>query len=194
MTRPILFALLYAALGLFANPGLSEPLSDTDIAALSDLREGSFRKLAIHKTARPITDVTYTTKAGDIHKLSDSNGKIRVVNFWATWCAPCREEKPSLDTLQGTLGGIDFEVIAIATGRNTEANIKRFNSEVGIKNLTTNLDPKSKAARAMSVLALPASIILDRDGNEIARLQGGADWTSDSAVAILKRLISASGS
>lgn len=194
MTRPILFALLYAALALTANPGIADTLSEAERGELNALREGSIRKLIFHKAGKDVGQIAYTTKAGEGRRIADSNGKIRVVNFWATWCAPCRQEKPSLDALQAQLGGADFEVIAIATGRNTEANIKRFNEEVGIKHLATNLDPKSKAAKSMAVLGLPVSVIIDRDGNEIARLAGGADWASASAVAIIKRLMDDAGS
>lgn len=194
MSRPILSALLYAALTLFANPGLTADLSEAQRTELQDMREDSMRKLVFHSAGRPVGHITYLNKAGETQELSSSNGKIRVVNYWATWCAPCRHEKPSLDGLQAQLGGTDFEVIAIATGRNPAAKIKQFNEEVGIKHLATNLDPKSQSARSMAVLGLPVSVVLDRDGNEIARLQGGADWSSPSAVAIMKRLIAASGS
>ena len=63
------------------------------------------------------------------------------MNFWATWCAPCRREKPTLDALQRELGGADFAVIPIATGRNGPEAIERFNAEVGITALPTFLDP-----------------------------------------------------
>lgn len=104
---------------------------------------------------------------------------------------PCRQEKPSLDALNADLAGPEFEVIAIATGRNSPAGIKKFNKDVGVKTLTTYLDPKQQAAREMGVLGLPITVIVDSEGNEIARLQGGADWNSDSARAILARLIEA---
>lgn len=192
--KPILTALLYAGLVLGANPVQAEPLDEATRTALTEMRAGDMRKLVI--AANPVQRgaVTYLTEDGTEVTLADSNGKLRIVNFWATWCAPCRQEKPSLDALQAQLGGADFEVIAIATGRNTEANLKRFKDEVGVKHLTTYLDPKSKAARDMAVLGLPVSVILDRDGNEIARLTGGADWTSESALGIMKRLIEGAGS
>lgn len=191
--KPILTALLYAGLVLGANPAAAGPLDEAERAALAEMREGDMRKLVIASDATPRGEVTYLTEAGAEVSLADSNGKVRIVNFWATWCAPCRQEKPSLDALQAQLGGADFEVIAIATGRNTEANLIRFKEEVGVKHLTTYLDPKSQTARNMAVLGLPVSVILDRDGNEIARLTGGADWTSDSALAIISRLIEGSG-
>ncbi len=191
MTRPLLTALLYASLALTANPVLGQSASPETLAEIAELREGDMRKLIVHAEARPVAEVTYETLDGIQINLSDSNGKIRIVNFWATWCAPCRAEKPALDALNREFNGPDFEVIAIATGRNSPAGIKKFNAEVGIETLTTYLDNRSATARKMGVLGLPVSVILDRDGNEVGRLSGGADWTSASTRAILDRLIAA---
>ncbi|WP_112320502.1 TlpA family protein disulfide reductase [Oceanibium sediminis] len=184
-TRPALRALLYASLALFANAAFAAPPTE----ALEALREGDMRKLAVHADARALDAITFTDKAGAEVTLADSNGKVRLVNFWATWCAPCRAEKPALDALNKALSGPDFEVIAIATGRNSLEGIERFNAEVGVESLDTYLDPKSEAARGLGVLGLPVTLVLDRDGNEIARMQGGADWSSDSARAIIEALI-----
>lgn len=191
IARPILAAFLYAAAALGANPtaaaGIDAPLQ----AELEALRTGEMKKLVIHETSRDTPDIEWQTPEGTAVSLSDSGGKLRIVNFWATWCAPCRQEKPSLDALNADLAGPEFEVIAIATGRNSPAGIKKFNKDVGVKTLTTYLDPKQQAAREMGVLGLPITVIVDSEGNEIARLQGGADWDSDSARAILTRLIEA---
>ncbi|QHQ37498.1 redoxin domain-containing protein [Algicella marina] len=151
------------------------------------------RKLVVHDTPKPTKDVRFGRKDGGTEQLSDTNGKVRVLNFWATWCAPCRKEKPSLAALETAMGGADFEVVALATGRNSPEGIARFNAEYGTGALATRLDPKGEVARAYSVLGLPVSVILDRDGREIARLQGGADWESESARAIIDRLLAADG-
>ncbi|MEM9813506.1 MAG: TlpA disulfide reductase family protein [Pseudomonadota bacterium] len=183
MLRPVLLA-LYTALALAAIPAAA-----ADPEGLRALRDGDMRKLVVHDQPRDAVDVVFTTADGVEHRLADLDGKIRIVNFWATWCAPCRHEKPALDALEQALGGADFEVVALATGRNSLDGIKRFNAEVGVTALETRLDPRSDAARLMGVLGLPASILLDREGREIGRLTGGADWTSDSARAIMERLI-----
>ena len=189
MTRILLTALLYASLAWCANAeGLDEGLK-TEIEAL---RAGDMRKLVLAE-GRDLSDIAFTTEDGTPATLADSDGKIRIVNFWATWCAPCRQEKPALDALNRDLSGADFEVIAIATGRNTPEAIKRFNAEVGVESLTTYLDPRGAVARSAGVLGLPVSIIVDRNGTEIARLTGGADWSADSARAIIARLIAAGG-
>ena len=94
-----------------------------------------------------------------------------------------------LSDLQAQLGSDEFEVITIATGRNPPQAMKAFFDEIGVDNLPLHRDPRSAMAREMGVLGLPITMILDRDGTELARLVGDARWNSDSAVAILKTLI-----
>lgn len=185
---PLVPALLYAALSLGANPATAQVLSEAQRAEVSQMRAGDMRKLVIHATPEPAPDTVFTDKAGAERTLAESNGKLRLVNFWATWCAPCRTEKPALDALETERGGPDFAVIAIATGRNKLKDIERFNAEVGISALETNLDPEGTLARAMGIPGLPVTVILNREGDEIARVMGGADWSSPEAGAILDYL------
>ncbi|NBT32513.1 MAG: TlpA family protein disulfide reductase, partial [Rhodobacteraceae bacterium] len=98
---------------------------------------------------------------------------------------PCREEMPSLAELQTELGGDDFQVVTIATGRNPPSAVERFMDEIGVDTLPRYTDPRQALARSMGVMGLPVTVILDRDGNEVGRLMGGAEWNSESAKAIL---------
>ncbi|WP_299130077.1 TlpA disulfide reductase family protein [uncultured Amaricoccus sp.] len=186
-------ALLYAAVLIGANPAAGQTLTPDQRAAVEALRTDDMRKLVVHADPIPAPDIAFTDPAGAEHRLADSNGRLRLVTFWATWCAPCREENPSLDALQRTRGGADFEVLAIATGRNDPAAIDRFNAAAGITALPPLLDPKSALARAMNVPGLPVTVILNRQGAEIARLMGGADWTSAAALAIVDYLAGVEG-
>ena len=177
-------AVLYTALALGANAAFA------DTSALEALREGTMKKLVFSDPAE-VSDVPFTDPEGGEHRLSDWQGKVVLVNFWATWCAPCRKEMPMLDALQAEFGGEDFEVVTIATGRNPLPGIIRFFDEVGVTNLPILLDPKQELARDMAVLGLPITLILNREGQEIARLRGDAEWDSDSAKAIIAALIEA---
>lgn len=96
-----------------------------------------------------------------------------------------------LSELQTLLGGDDFEVVTLATGRNTPPAMKKFFDDTGVDNLPLHRDPKQQIARDMGVLGLPITVILDREGQEIARLRGDADWSSDNAQDILRALIAA---
>jgi thiol-disulfide isomerase/thioredoxin len=184
-------ALLYTALSGFANPAGAQTLTEAQRAGIIALREGDMRKLIVHSEPVPGPDAVFVDPTGRDVTLADSNGKVRLVNFWATWCAPCRQEKPSLDALERAMGGDDFAVLAVATGRNSPEAIEEFNEEVGIQTLETYLDPRAALAGAMNVPGLPVTAVINRGGQEIARLMGGADWNSDSARAILSALIAA---
>lgn len=95
-----------------------------------------------------------------------------------------------LAELQTELGGDDFEVVTIATGRNPPQAMKDFFAEIGVDNLPLHRDPKQQMAREMGVVGLPVTLILDRDGREVARMLGDAHWSSDSAKAMLRKIIS----
>lgn len=177
-------AVLYTALALTANVAMA------DVTAAEAAREGTMKKLLFSDPA-PVSEATFTTPDGGEFRLADFEGKHVLVNFWATWCAPCRKEMPMLSELQAELGGDAFEVITIATGRNSVAGIRKFFEEVGVENLPIYLDPKSKLGRDMGVLGLPITVILNPDGQEIARMRGDADWNSDSAKAVVRALTAA---
>ncbi|QMU59410.1 MAG: redoxin domain-containing protein [Boseongicola sp.] len=177
-----LLAVLYTALALGANT------AQADIAKAESLREGTMKKLRFSE-AQPVSEVAFTDPAGAEMTLADFKGKYVLVNFWATWCAPCRKEMPQLAELQDEFGGDDFEVVTIATGRNPVPAIDRFFDEIGVENLPKYLDPKSALGRDSGVFGLPITLILNPEGQEIARMRGDAEWNSDSAKAIIKALI-----
>ena len=180
MTRfPILSLVL--AMGLGANTAAAQDLDA--------LRTGDMRGVLLHETPIPVSEQSFTDLEDGSHSLGDFEGQVVLLNFWATWCAPCREEMPSLDALQRDLGGEDFQVVTLATGRNPRPAILRFFDEEGIEALPTYLDPRQDVAREMSIFGLPITVIIDREGNEIARLRGDADWHSEEAVALLQAVI-----
>lgn len=174
---------LYMALALGANTAFA------DMAAIESLRVGDMKKLNFHSQPKLVSAAEFEHEDGSQGTLADFNGKYTVLNFWATWCAPCRAEMPMLSDLQSKVGGDDFQVITIATGRNPPPAMKKFFDEIGVENLPLHRDPKSQLAREMGVFGLPITVVLDRNGMEIARLQGDAEWNSDSAQAIARALI-----
>lgn len=143
------------------------------------------RKLVIHASPKSLTVPPMLTESGEEEELSEHFGPVLVINFWATWCAPCRKEMPSLNRLQAEFSADDVKVLAIAVGRNEQAKIKSFLESVDAQNLTIRLDPKLQLSAALQVRGLPVTMVLDRQGNEVARLIGDAEWDSESAVQIL---------
>jgi thiol-disulfide isomerase/thioredoxin len=169
---------LYTAFLIGANPGWA------DVAAL---RDGDMKKLMLHDAPVAVPEVALLDAADAQHSLADYRGKWVVLNFWATWCAPCRHEMPSLDRLQAAMP--EIAVVPVATGRNSVTGIERFFGEIGIANLPILRDPKSELARTMHVMGLPVTVILNPEGEEVARLIGDAEWDSASARAIMAALV-----
>ncbi len=175
---------LYTAAAVAANAGAAE---------LAALRQGDMRKLAIHETPVEVGTATLTDAKGGEHALADWQGKTVLLNFWATWCAPCRKEMPGLDALQREMGGEGFEVVTVATGRNTPEGVRRFFDEIGVTDLPVLFDAKMQLAREMGVLGLPVTVILDPEGREIARMMGEADWTTPEARTLLEAIAAPEG-
>ena len=171
---------LYTALGIGANAALA---GEIDWQAAHD---GGLAKL-VQTDPTPVPDTSFTDPEGGTHSLADYRGKVVLLNFWATWCAPCREEMPSLDALQAELGGDDFQVVAIAAGHNPAPAIEKFLTEAKITNLPVLLDPRQGLARGMGVMGMPVTVLIDREGNEIARLIGGADWASEASKTLIRQ-------
>ncbi len=135
----------------------------------------------------------FLDKDGQSLELSAFHDSVVLINFWATWCAPCLAEMPSLNRLQMALGnenlaGADFQVITIATGRNENADIDSFFTNQNISHLTRYRDPNLRLALALGAGSLPTTVLMDRDGFIIARLQGEADWDSAEAVRLIEFL------
>lgn len=182
--KRIIAVAIYMALALGAIP------SHADTAAAA-LRTGDMKKLLFHSAPKPVPTVLFDLADGaGTRSLQDYEGKYVLLNFWATWCAPCRHEMPMLSALQTQFGGDQFKVVTIATGRNSPAGIKKFFNDSKIDNLPRHQDPKQKLASQMGVFGLPITVIIDPESKEIARLRGDADWASESAKAIIKSLIS----
>ncbi|MCT4557760.1 MAG: TlpA family protein disulfide reductase [Pelagimonas sp.] len=177
------FALLYTATMALANPVMA------DVEAAKAARAGDMKKLIFHAEPKTAGTAQFMTFEGAPLTLDQWQGKWVVLNFWATWCAPCRKEMPMLSELQADLGSDTFEVMTIATSRNDPPKIKTFFEGIGVENLPMHRDPKSLLARQMGVLGLPATVILNPQGQEVARLTGDAHWSSDTAKAVLNALM-----
>lgn len=181
MIRKLHAAVLYLACALGANAAMADDLSS--------YATGEMANLVVHDTPVAASALPYLVTEETEGSLADFHGKHVVLNFWATWCAPCLHEMPMLDALQQELGGDDFQVVTLATGRNAPQAIRRFFDEADIANLTEYRDIGQQIAREMRVFGLPITVILDPEGREIARLTGDADWSSPEALALFRAML-----
>ena len=182
-------AMLYGVIALGANPALAGELSKDQIATLKEMRNGDMKKLVVHKEARPRIKEAFRDQYGNQVTLADYEGKVVVLNFWATWCPPCRAEMPSIDRLSAEMGGDDVAVLALSTDRFDVERVVAFFEEINVENLRVLQDRKGAVARRAGVLGLPVTVILDRQGREIARVQGEAEWDSADVKAIITRVV-----
>jgi len=140
---------------------------------------------------KPVPELRFNDADGRAHTLADFRGKLVLLNIWATWCEPCREEMPALDRLQAKLGGERFLVVALSVDQQGPAIARRFYAETGIKALPLYIDPTAKAAFTVDATGLPASLLIDRQGREIGRHLGAVKWDDPDVVQRLRRSIAA---
>ncbi len=142
-----------------------------------------------HDEPRPAPTTEFQDAEGVMKTIQDFAPKVLVVNFWATWCAPCVEELPTLDALEAKLGGADFRVLAIAQDREGAKVVKPFVDIQGWKSLAVYMEPQARFARDAKLRGLPTTLVIDSKGREIGRLEGAMDWAGDATVNRLKALI-----
>ena len=133
----------------------------------------------------PVKDLS-----GSEVRLSDYRGKVLLVNFWATWCAPCVAEMPSLERLQRHFAKEDFRILAISLDRNAAEKVPPFLERLGLEDLEILIDPRGRLSREMVVSGLPTTFLLDRDGRVLGGLQGPAEWDGEDALALVEYFLS----
>jgi thiol-disulfide isomerase/thioredoxin len=141
-----------------------------------------------------IASPNFQDKMGQPVNLDSFKGKVVVLNFWATWCPPCIAEMPALDKLQSELGGKDFTVIAISTDRDGIKKSAPFYRRAGIKNLALYNDKRGSLLDAFGAKNLPITLVLDREGRVVGRIEGAANWDSTEAKALIAHYLKANAS
>jgi thiol-disulfide isomerase/thioredoxin len=154
---------------------------------------GEMQNFTLSSAPEPVPEASFQTPSEETITLEHFRGKVVLVNLWATWCHPCRREMPELDHLQGKLGGEDFEVVIIAQERGGRPKVEAFLSEIGVTHLVAYVDQSTKSSRAFRVRGLPTTFLVDRQGREVGRMVGPADWSSPEAVALIRHFIAQPG-
>lgn len=172
--------------GLLAFVGVAVKACQAPEGALDRFAVGSLSKLTSLEAPPTQPSLTFQTPEGEI-TLADFRGKIVLVNVWATWCAPCVVEMPSLDALQRLRGGDNFAVVPISMDRQMD-EAQEFYNRTGLTDLPLIHDGSFAVSSRLSLPGLPTSIFYDQFGRELARLPGEADWASEEALALVDHL------
>jgi len=177
-----------AAALIAATSGVVYYLSRSSAPQLGATHGPPFARAA---APREIPALQFQDAGGHARSLADFKGKLVLLNLWATWCAPCREEMPALDRLQAELGGPRFEVLALSVDQQGPQIARKFFAEAGVKSLTLYVDPSAQAAFKLGTAGLPASLLVDANGREVGRHLGPAKWDSPEIISELRRRIEA---
>jgi thiol-disulfide isomerase/thioredoxin len=157
---------------------------------LKPFARGEVAAVSVAGAPKPPPALAFTGPDGQATGLSGFGGKTVLVNLWATWCVPCRQEMPALDRLQAELGGPDFQVVAINVDTRNPDKPKAWLQENGIRNLAYYADPAGKLLQTLQksghVVGLPTTLVVDPSGCEIAILKGPAEWASPDALAFMR--------
>lgn len=136
----------------------------------------------LRRDPQPLLSPPILDEDGTTRRLDDFAGRVVLLNIWATWCPPCREEMPTLDRLEARIGGADFAVLPLCID---EAGIERgrqFYDEIGLVNLPLFWAEPLRVQLALSFIGLPTTLLIDRQSREIGRLQGPFVWDSSDAI------------
>ncbi|MGQ7245082.1 TlpA family protein disulfide reductase [Salinicola sp. V024] len=141
------------------------------------------------ESPRDLPELAFEDGKGEPLTLADFQGQMVLLNIWATWCGPCREEMPALDALQASLGGKAFEVVALSIDRRGVEAVQDFYTDVGIEHLRQYIDTTGMAGTKLGALGVPTTLLIDSRGDEIGRLVGATEWDTPGMTAFLEETI-----
>jgi thiol-disulfide isomerase/thioredoxin len=150
---------------------------------------GTRAGLIIWPEPKPLDAVSFVDGEGKPLSLADFRGKVVLLNLWATWCVPCRQEMPTLDRLQAKLGGDDFQVVALSLDQGGLQVVRDFYREIGIQHLQIYLDEQMQTIQSLGAFGLPVTLLLDREGRELGRKAGAAEWDSPEVIEFVQEVI-----
>lgn len=148
-------------------------------------RTGSMENFILNERVKPAPPIPFQDADGNKKHVRDFHGKVLLINFWATWCAPCIRELPSIAALHEAESGRRFQVLAISNDLKGAEIAVPFLKKLGLEKLPLYLDPEMNFARAIGVKGLPTTVLIDRRGNVAGQLTGIAEWNSDEAKKLI---------
>jgi thiol-disulfide isomerase/thioredoxin len=165
---------------------------------LAPLTRGEVAAVNVAKTPLKVPDLAFADASGKPLTLADWRGKTVLLNLWATWCVPCREEMPTLDALEGKLGGPNFQVVAVNIDTRDPEKPKTFLKDIGTKHLAYYADGNAKSFQDLKSIGrafgMPTTLLIDPNGCEIGTIAGPADWASPDALKLIQAALGKSQS
>ena len=146
-----------------------------------------FKNLIIKKDQKKYEDLSFLDSDKKQVNLDDYRGKLVLLNFWASWCAPCKEEMPSLDSLQSNKNLNNLQIFPINVGQDNEKKAKDFFEELDIKTLNIYFDTPITLAKKFQLRGIPTTILISKDGYEFARIIGSIDFESQKFIKWLSK-------
>ena len=144
------------------------------------------KNIVIHKDLKVYDNVFFLDKNDKKINIKEFNGNILLLNFWATWCAPCKEEMPSLDRLQVNQNLSNLKIFAINISQESKKKVDSFFEDLNIKNFDPYFDAPTTLAKTFTLRGVPTSILIDKDGKEFARIIGSIDFNDKIFINWLK--------
>ena len=151
-----------------------------------DMAKGAMERFKLAAAPKPLPDLEIQSADDQPIKLSDLRGKVLLLNFWATWCAPCVKEMPSLDRLQAALPRDKYLVVPLSIDGPSRPKVAPFYKDQKLANLGIYFDKGRKTMQGLDVTLLPTSILVDAKGRELGRIEGDADWDMPESIALMK--------
>ena len=179
-----------AAAALWRKPGGQS--ASPHIFTLAAGESGDLRQVGAivpRSPPAPPADAPFFDGEGEARRIGEFAGQGLVLNLWATWCVPCVVEMPALQAMARALAADKIAVLPLSSDRGGAAVVRRFFASNNIQGLGVWLDPKGEAARAWGARGLPTTLIVDRTGREVARVEGPIEWASAATMAEVRRLV-----
>ena len=146
------------------------------------------KNLVVHKIPKTYDNVIFLDDTDEEINIQNLDSKLIILNFWATWCEPCKEEMPSLNRLQANQKLKNLKIYPINIGKENLNKVKSFFTELDINNLEPYFDNPSTLAKTFSLRGLPTTIILNSKGEEFARIIGSINFDDENFINWLKNL------
>ena len=145
------------------------------------------KNIVIHKVPKTYNNVIFLDNNDQKININKYKDNLLILNFWATWCEPCKEEMPSLDKLQVNPEFDKIKIFAINIGKENQNKVNKFFNDLNIKNFEPYFDPPSTLAKKFSLRGIPTTILIDKSGQEFARVIGSIDFEDQNFVNWIKK-------